>query len=81
MEKIKSFLSAAGNAAKWILSGFEDLSVTLRKAPYLLLPILGVAWMIVGLLDTVLGYGTDISTFEILMMGMMINVLLNTEKK
>ena len=60
-------------------TGIEGIMDIFREAPYLILPILGVLWMIFRLIDVVFGFSNDYDTYEVLMMGMMITVLLNTE--
>jgi hypothetical protein len=72
MNKLKKALT-------WLGTGIEGIMDIFREAPYLILPILGVLWMIFRLIDVVFGFSNDYDTYEVLMMGMMITVLLNTE--
>lgn len=78
MNKIKDGLI---KAVKWIGEGVTGVGEILTKAPYLVLPIMAVLWMVFRLIDIVFGFSHDTSTYEILMMSMMIHVLLNTEKR
>jgi len=72
MDKLKKALT-------WLGTGIEGIASILRESPFLILPILGVLWMIFRLIDTIFGFSNDHNTYEVLMMGMMITILLNTE--
>jgi len=78
MNEIKNGLI---KAAKWMAEGLTGMVDILRTAPYLLLPIMAVLWMIFRLIDVVFGFESSSSTYEILTMGMLIHILLNTEKR
>lgn len=67
--------------AKWFAEGVTGIAKILREAPYLLLPVMAVLWMTFRLIDVVFGFETSTSTYEILTMGMLIHILLNTEKR
>lgn len=72
MDKLKSILT-------WLGTGIQGIFDILRDAPYLVLPLLGVLWMVFRFIDIVFGFSNDYNSYDVLMMGMMIIVLLNTE--
>lgn len=72
MDKLKKALT-------WLGTGIEGIMDILRESPFLILPILGVLWMIFRLVDVMFGFSNDYNTYEVLMMGMVITILLNTE--
>jgi len=78
---MNKIIEGAVKAAKWFGEGVTGIAKILREAPYLLLPIMAVLWMIFRLIDVVFGFETNANTYEILTMGMLIHILLNTEKR
>ena len=72
MDKLKKALT-------WLGTGIEGIMDILRESPFLILPILGVLWMVFRLVDVMFGFSNDYNTYEVLMMGMVITILLNTE--